>query len=69
MRTLLPQTFCLMCGMQVLSLMGNQIGDTGVSALASACVGGALPQLKDLWVDGDAPALRAACEVRGITYR
>ena len=58
-----------MCHAQRLELGGNQIGDDGVTALAKACAGGALPQLKDLWVDGDAPALRAACEVRGITYR
>ena len=68
MCALLTRTFCLVCHTQVLSLQNNQIGDMGVSALASACAGGALPQLKGLLVGRDAPALRAACEVRGITY-
>ena len=52
-----------------LNLRGNQIGDAGVSALASACASGALPQLKDLWLLKEAPALKAACEARGITFQ
>jgi hypothetical protein len=91
-----------MCHTQALYLENNQIGDTGVTALAEACARGALPQLRTLWLQenkiGDAgmqafasacasgalpslqalvmddgplgvdhPALKAACQKRGIT--
>ena len=61
---------CCMCHTQELYLFENQIGDTGVTALAEACARGALPQLKDLYlfIFKDAPALKVACEVRGIIF-
>ena len=37
-----------MCHTQVLYLYNNQIGDTGVTALAEACARGALPQCTTL---------------------
>ena len=45
MRTLLTQTFCLMCNMQILDLDGNKICDAGISALAEAVSKGALDKL------------------------
>ena len=52
---------------QELYLQRNQIGDVGLSALASACASGALAQLKTLVVDDEEhPALKAACQARGI---
>ena len=45
-RTLLTQTFCLMCHMQELILYGNKIGDAGLTALAKAVESGALDKLK-----------------------
>ena len=39
-----------MCNMQDLYLYKNQVGDTGLSALAEAVGKGALPQLKQLWL-------------------
>ena len=56
-----------MCHTQVLSLFDNQIGDTGMSALASACANGPLPALRKLLLSdnqiGDAgmSALASAC--------
>ena len=44
---------------QALHVSHNQIGDAGVTALASACAGGASPQLKRLHLGGN-PASQAA---------
>ena len=53
--------------LEQLELTSNQIGDDGLSALASACASGALAQLKTLVVDDEEhPALKAACQARGI---
>ena len=53
--------------LEKLFLNNNQIGDAGVDALAKACAGGALASLDVLWVDNpEHPALKAACEARGI---
>ena len=41
MRTLLTQTFCLVCNTQNLYLYNNKIGDAGCTALAKAAAGGA----------------------------
>ena len=54
--------------MQFLNLDGNQIGDTGMISLADALGKGALPQLETLYIFQDAPALKAACGARGITF-
>ena len=57
-----------------LGLERNQIGDDGISAFAQAIKpvsdggSGALPQLKGLWLHKEAPALKAACKARGITF-
>ena len=59
---------------QDLSLLRNRIGDAGITALAQAITpvseggSGALPQLKDLHLYEEAPALEAACKARGIAY-
>ena len=55
-----------------LDLAGNQIGNDGMTALATALGSGALPALENLIVvDGplgtEHPALKAACEARGIS--
>jgi hypothetical protein len=42
-----------MCHTQGLSLYGNKIGDAGLTALAKAVESGALPQLKDLYLDSN----------------
>ena len=68
MRTLLTQTFCLVCNTQKLLLNDNKIGDVGMIKFSEACAGGALPQLKHLYLYKDVQALRAACEARGIIY-
>ena len=39
--------------LKILGLSGNQIGDAGVAALASACGSGALPNLTRLGLDGN----------------
>ena len=68
-----------MCPSQTLLIGDNQIEDAGVTALATACAGGALPQLKKLYLYTrcffvryiackEAPALKAACEARGIIF-
>ena len=57
-----------MCHTQELYLGNNKISDSGVIALAKAVQSGALPQLKDLWILKNAPALKAACEARGIAF-
>jgi hypothetical protein len=49
----LTQTFGLVCHTQELWLSDNQIGDGGVSALASACAMGALPALISLQLAGN----------------
>jgi hypothetical protein len=67
--TLLTEMFCLMCNMQVLWLNDNKIGDHGLAALAGALGKGALASLKTLVVeldDEEHPALKAACQARGI---
>ena len=46
MRTLLTQTFCLVCNMQELYLHTNQIGDAGMIKFSEACTGGAMAQLR-----------------------
>ena len=60
-----------MCNMQMLVLNSNQIGDAGITALATAVGNGALASLVDLIVDDgplglDHPKLKAACQSRGI---
>ena len=61
-----------MCNMQELVLNSNhQIGDAGITALATAVGNGALASLVDLIVDDgplglDHPKLKAACQSRGI---
>ena len=57
---------------QALNLSYNQIGNDGVSALASACASGSLASLETLVMDDgrlgvDHPQLKAACEQRGIS--
>ena len=54
--------------LNTLTLNHNEIGDEGMIKLSDACASGALPQLKELYLYQGAPALRAACEARGITY-
>ena len=68
MCTLLTHTFCLVCHVQTLELSSNKIANAGLTALAKAVESGALPQLKDLWILKNAPALKAACEARGIAF-
>jgi hypothetical protein len=48
MRTLLTQTFCLVCNTQKLLLNGNKIGDAGMVKFSEALVGGALANCKIL---------------------
>lgn len=67
MRTLLTQTFKMVCNMQQLRLKRNQTGDVGFQALSTALAGGALAQVKTFSVDNTAhPVLKAACKARGI---
>ena len=50
-----------------LNLYENQIGDVGMQAFAGAVSKGALASLKILVVDNEEhPALKAACQARGI---
>ena len=51
-----------------LGLDENNIGDSGTVAFADAVGKGALPALKELHMSEDAPALKAACDARGIDY-
>ena len=54
--------------LEYLNLYGNPFGDPGVTALARVCASGALAQLHKLLVDNpEHPALKAACEARGIS--
>ena len=57
-----------LASLETLNLGVNKIGNDGMKALADACASGALPQLKDLWILKNAPALKAACEARGIAF-
>ena len=57
--------------LQEINLYGNQVGDVGMQALASAVASGAMASLKTLYVDDgplgtEHPALKAACKARGI---
>ena len=53
MCTLLTSKFCLVYNMQTLWLSRNQIGDVGVEALSTACAGGALAHLRNLYIGGN----------------
>ena len=60
-----------MAQLKTLFLGRNQVGDAGLTALANACAGGAMASLVRLFVDvgplgTEHPALKAACEARGI---
>jgi hypothetical protein len=59
MRTLLTQTFCLVCNTQKLYLNNNKVGDAGCTALAKAAVGGALLLARNLYMCSN-PATQAA---------
>ena len=48
--------------------IGKGITDKGMIEFSNLLATGALPQLKDLYLFQDAPALKAACEARGVTY-
>ena len=56
---------------QDLRLWGNQIGDAGMKSFSEALSSGALASIDTLYVDDgplgtEHPALKAACEARGI---
>ena len=56
-----------MCHTQELYLYENKIGDAGLTALAKAVESGALASLETLAVNNvKHPALKAACQARGI---
>ena len=56
-----------MCNMQELDLSSNNISDPGLAALADVLGKGALASLETLVVDDEEhPALKAACQARGI---
>ena len=55
MCTLLTLNICLMCHVQTLRLDGNNIGDTGLTALAKAVESGALPKCTTIYT-GSNPA-------------
>lgn len=57
-----------LASLEKLFLSSNAIGDDGMSALASACASGALASLRELHLLQDSPALKAACQARGITF-
>ena len=63
-----------MANVTFLDLSVNQIGDNGMAAFAQAIKptseggSGALPALTELYMFEDAPALKAACEARGVSY-
>ena len=50
--------------LETLDLAGNQIGDAGVMALAEAAGKGTLPQLKDLYLDGNQQRCRRPSKPR-----
>ena len=53
-----------------IDLGANQIGDAGLSALGGALSSGTLASLKTLCVDDEEhPALKAACQARGIDLK
>ena len=57
--------------LQELSLGGNKIGDEGMKSFSAALASGALANCQRLFVDDgplgtEHPALKAACEARGI---
>ena len=63
-----------LASLKVLNLNNNQIGDAGCTALAKVCTGGALPSLKTLYMNNgplgtEHPALKAACQARGIALK
>ena len=53
-----------MCNMQVLRLDGNKIGDAGMSALASACANGALPECTTIGMAGNPASAEAKQAVK-----
>ena len=55
-----------MCNMQVLVLNLNQIGDAGITALATAVGNGALPKLKVLFISSPSDELTALCSSKSI---
>ena len=57
-----------LASLEKLYLNNNSIGDDGLKALAEACASGALASLKALYLYQDAPAVKAACQARGITF-
>ena len=52
-----------------LYLFGNRISDLGMVKFSEALGNGGLPSLKKIVVDTKHPALKAACEARGIFLR
>ena len=54
--------------LEILVLDQNRIGDAGCIALATALGRGAMASLKRLYISQEAPALKAACKVRGILF-
>ena len=55
-----------MCNMQMLVLNSNQIGDAGITALATAVGNGALPKLDVLFIDSSSAELKALCSSKSI---
>ena len=56
-----------MCHKQELSLIGNKIGDAGLTALAKAVESGALASLETIWLHenpGDSAPVHKALEER-----
>ena len=53
MRTLLTQTFCLVCNTQVLWLNDNKIGDAGMIKFSEALAGGAMAHLNSLYLNNN----------------
>ena len=53
MRTLLTQTFCLVCNKQMLNLRDNQIGDAGMIKFSEALATGALANCQELQLWGN----------------
>ena len=57
-----------LASLELLNIAQNKIGDDGLTALAGALSSGALASLRELHLFQDAPALKAACQARGITF-
>jgi len=56
-----------LANVKTLGLSGNQIGDEGMQALTDALSRGAMASLTTIFVDSpNHPALKAACQARGI---